>query len=90
MHAFTVTNVVDGDTFDVSPNWLWSGESGNRIRPTGYDAPEMGTIGGLAAKARLMQLIFGKTVELGSAYKIDRGRLVCDVYFQGRNLADYL
>jgi len=89
MHAFTVTNVVDGDTFDISPNWSWSGESGNRVRPTHYDAPEMRTIAGVAAKARLTQLILGKMVELGNAYKIDRGRLVCDVYFQGRNLADY-
>jgi len=89
MHAFTVTSIVDGDTFDVSPNWAWNRESGSRVRPTGYDAPEMGTIAGVAAKARLSQLILGKTVELGNAYKIDRGRLVCDVYFQGRNLAGY-
>ena len=28
-------------------------------------------------------------VNIAKAYKIDRGRLVCDVYFNGRNLADY-
>ncbi|RLB91134.1 MAG: thermonuclease family protein, partial [Deltaproteobacteria bacterium] len=38
---------------------------------------------------KLSNLILGKTVELGNAYRIDRGRLVCDVYYQGRNLADY-
>lgn len=25
--SFYVTNVVDGDTFDVSPNWKWNGGS---------------------------------------------------------------
>lgn len=89
MPMFKVTEIVDGDTFDVSPNWKWKGESGNRVRPTGYDAAEMGTTGGQAAKNKLSRLILGKQVELREAYKVDRGRLVCDVFFQGRNLADY-
>jgi len=89
MSAFTVTAIIDGDTFEVSPQWKWNGETGTRVRPTGYDAPEMDTYGGQAAKDKLSNLILGKTVELGNAYRIDRGRLVCDVYYQGRNLADY-
>lgn len=89
MPIFTVTLVIDGDTFDVTPNWQWSGVTGNRVRPTGYDAPELDTPGGHAAKEKLSKLILGKQVELGTAHKVDRGRLVCDVYFQGRNLADY-
>lgn len=43
MSEFTVVNVVDGDTFDVSPNWKWSGETGSRVRPTGFDAVEIGS-----------------------------------------------
>ena len=89
MAIFTVISVVDGDTFDVSPNWKWNEQTGSRVRPTGFDAPELSTYGGQAAKTKLSNLILGKQVELGSAYKIDRGRLVCDVFFQGRNLADY-
>jgi len=89
MSVFTVTAIIDGDTFEVSPQWKWNGETGTRVRPTGYDAPELHAYGGQAAKDKLSNLILGKTVELGNAYRIDRGRLVCDVYYQGRNLADY-
>jgi len=86
---FVVTSVVDGDTFDVSPQWRWNGSQGNRVRPTGYDAPELHAPGGQAAKEKLARLILGKQVDLRAACRIDHGRIVCDVYFQGRNLADY-
>ncbi len=89
MQTFQVVRVVDGDTFDVSPGWTWSGNSGNRIRPAGYDAAEVGAIGGAAATAKLSSLILGRSVQLGAAHTIDRGRLVCEVYFDGRNLTEY-
>jgi len=89
MRTFTVTSIIDGDTFDVTPQWQWNGQTGSRVRPTGYDAPEMGTYGGQAATDTLANLILGKRVELGKAYKIDRGRLVCEVYFRNKALAGY-
>jgi len=89
MSAFTVTSVIDGDTFIVSPNWKWNSESGDRVRPTGYNAPELHEYGGPAARDELARIIMGKQVDLRTAYKVDRGRLVCDVYISGRNLADY-
>lgn len=54
-----------------------------------YDAPEINTIAGQQAKQKLARLIQGKVVNLAKAHAIDRGRLVCDVYYNGRNLADY-
>lgn len=89
MPAFTVTQIIDGDTFAVSPNWNWNNQAGNRVRPAGYDAPETGTTGAAAATAKLRLLILNKRVELGPAYRLDRGRVVCEVYFQSRNLKDY-
>ncbi len=89
MAEFRVVNIVDGDTFDVSPQWRWNGSSGERVRPTGYDAPELPSLMGQTAKDKLTRLISGEMVELRAAYRIDRGRLVCDVYFKGNNLADY-
>lgn len=88
MALFTVSSVVDGDTFEVSGGWRWQGQSGTRVRPTGFDAPELSADGGRAAKQRLERLILGQQVELRTAYRIDRGRLVCDVYFRGANLAE--
>mgnify|MGYP000321243885 CR=1 FL=1 len=89
MSAFTVSAIIDGDTFEVSPQWKWNGETGTRVRPTGYDAPELHAYGGQAAKDKLSRLILREEVDLRTAYKVDRGRLVCDVYFRGKNLADY-
>ena len=89
MAKFTVIGIVDGDTFDVSPQWRWSDQAGSRIRPTGYDAPELNTLAGLIAKDKLSRLIVGKVVEIGSPHRIDRGRLVCDVFFNGKKLEEY-
>ncbi len=89
MAEFRVVRIIDGDTFDVSPEWKWNGQTGSRVRPAGYDAPELHEYGGQAAKDKLSKLIFGEQVELRSAYKIDHGRLVCEVYHRNRNLKDY-
>ena len=89
MAEFKVTEIVDGDTFDVSPGWRWKGQAGTRIRPAGYDAPELGTSAGQPAKNKLSHLLLGQRVALGDAYRVDRGRLVCEVYLNGKNLTAY-
>jgi endonuclease YncB( thermonuclease family) len=89
MAVFNVIQIIDGDTFDVSPKWRWNGQTGSRVRPAGYDAPEMRIYAGQIAKDKLSRLILGQNVQLGSGHRVDRGRLVCEVYFQGRNLAEY-
>ena len=90
MSPFTVTAVVDGNTFAVSPRWKWNDQSGNHIRPTGYHAPELHTYGGQAARGNLSRLILGRQVEIRTMYKIvEQSSLVCDVFFQDRYLADY-
>ena len=50
---FKVINVVDGDTFEVSPNWKWNGQVGNEVRPIGYDTPEKSSPEYQAAKDKL-------------------------------------
>ncbi len=87
--AFKVVNVIDGDTFDVLPPWKWEDQSGIRVRPTGYNTPEEGQSGYQNAKDKLRKLIFEKEVELKNLADIDYDRLICDVYFDGKNLADY-
>lgn len=89
MPAFKVTSIIDGDTFEVSPEWKWNGETGTRVRPAGYDAPELHTAKGQKAKDALSKLINGQQVELRIAYKVDRGRLVCEVFVGSRNLAEF-
>lgn len=89
MQTFKVTGIVDGDTFDVEPNWSFYGSSGSRVRPAGYDAPELGVLYGEAARIWLNNLLLNKTVQVGTMYRVDRGRLVCDVFLHGRNLAEH-
>ena len=84
-----VTNIVTADTFEVFPPWRWEGQSGIRVRPAGYNTPEGGQVGYQESKNKLRRLILEKEVELRNFDDIDYDRLVCDVYFNGRNLADY-
>lgn len=84
-----VIKIIDGDTFQVSPDWKWGFKFGDRVRPTGYDTPERGQAGFEEASLKLKKLILGKKVRLLNPIKLTYGRLLCQVYFQGRNLADF-
>ena len=64
MAMFTVSSIIDGDTLEVSGGWKWNGETGSRVRPTGYDAAELRASGGQAAKDKLQRLTLGKQIEL--------------------------
>lgn len=87
--TFKVTNIIDGDTFEVSPPWKWRDQSGIGVRPSGCNVPEEGQPGCTKAKNKLRHLILGKEVELKNFVDIDYGRLICDVYAEGKGLADY-
>ena len=87
--SFKVTKVIDGDTIEVSPNWKWNDKEENVVRANGYNTPEQGQPGYQAAKDKLANLILGKEVELKNPIRITYNRLLCDVYYNGKNLADY-
>lgn len=88
--SFNVKEVIDGDTFDVTPGWKWDGKEGDRIRIANLDAPELSEKGGQAAKTKLKNLIEGKDVELKNAVNLSYGRLVCDVYYNGKDVKNQL
>jgi endonuclease YncB( thermonuclease family) len=85
----TVTKIIDGDTFKISPDWSWGLRYGNIIRPTGYNTPERGESGYEEATLKLKNLISGQKVTLGRPLTLTYGRLLCAVYFKGRDLAEY-
>jgi len=87
--SFKVIRIIDGDTFEVSPNWQWENQEGNIVRPRGYDTPEEGQPGYKIAKDKLTKLILNKEVELKNPVKLTYSRLLCDVYYQGKRLAEY-
>jgi len=87
---FEVSEIVDGDTFKVKNGWEWNEKKGDTVRPTGYNTPEKWNPGYEQAKQRLEDLILDKKVDIKSAKIVDEwGRLVADVYYDGKNLADY-
>ena len=88
METFTVTAVIDGNTFEVSPKWEYGDDTGERVQAVGYDAPKAGKRA-MAAEQKLSILLQNKKVELGEVQGVERGRLVCEAYFEGRNLASY-
>lgn len=90
MAEFTVSEIIDGDTFKVKEGWKWNQRTGDTVRPTGYNTPEENERGYEEAKRRLSNLILNEKVDIKNAQTIDDwGRLVADVYYKGKNLADY-
>ena len=75
-----VTQVVDGDTFDMSvarTNNPRAYSGSERIRLANANAPETGTPGGAAATSRLQQQIAGRGVHCDVRARDTFGRLVC-------------
>ena len=89
MSAFRVTSIIYENTLEASSDWKWNGETGTRVRPVGYNTRGLHTTKGQKSKDALSKLINGQQVELRTAYKVDRGRLVCEVFIGGRNLAEF-
>ena len=85
-----VTNIVTADTFEVFPPWRWEGQSGIKVRVAGIVAPIEGEVGYEKAKAKLKSAVEGREVELMNETGVDYDKLVCDVYVDGKNVADYL
>lgn len=71
-----VTEVVDGDTFQLA--------SGKRVRLMGVNAPEYERCGGKEAKLELEKLISGQKVELGEEVTEAYGRSLALVYLKGK------
>ena len=87
--TFNVTKVIDGDTFTVNPEWKWNNQTGDTVRPAGYNTPEKGEKGHTEATNKLKKLIEGKDVELENPVKLTYGRLLCDVIIDGKNLKSF-
>jgi len=89
--AFKVTEVVDVDTLKVSPNWNLGDKKGDIVIADGYNPPEQGRPDYQSAKEKLEKLIleFNGIVDLVDPIRIINGRLLCDVYIGGTNLASF-
>ncbi len=85
-----VANVLTADTFEVFPPWRWEGQSGIKVKVAGIEALYEGEVGYARAKEKLKSVVEGREVELRNEKEVDYDKLVCDVYVDGKNVADYL
>lgn len=83
-----VCRIIDGDTFEVSEPWVWRSRTGTKIRPKGYDTPEVDEPGYEEAKRRLNDLILNEIVEI-TPLRFSFNRLLAIVTYKGKDLADY-
>lgn len=88
MPTFYVQRVIDGDTISVTPDWIYGGRQGDRVRLAGVYAPELAAPGGIEAKSRLEKKVGGKAVTLRNIQGFSYGRLVCDVYVGNRKVTN--
>lgn len=84
-----IIQVIDGDTFKITPKWKAFNKTGSFIRPTGYNTPERGKVGFIETRSKATKLLLNKKIEIKNPIKMDRARLLCDVYFKGKELRYY-
>lgn len=90
MSEFIVSEVIDGHTFKVKNGWKWNDKRGDTIWDSGYNTPEKEEERYEGEKQKLVNLILGKKVDIKNSQTIDEwGRLVADVCYKDKNLAEY-
>lgn len=76
-----VVGITDGDTITVKKNY-----TSYKIRLSEIDAPERKQSFGTAAKIKLSEKIFGKNIVFEGNKKDRYGRIVAEVFYNGRNI----
>lgn len=86
----TVTNVVDGDTVDVTVDLGFKVTTAQRLRLAGVDTPERNQAGFNEAKAFTEAMIGGKLVSI-KTHKVSKfGYYLADIYVDGKNVSQEL
>jgi hypothetical protein len=86
----TVTDVLQGNTFKVAPQWMSADNmNGEIVCINGYNCPAQGQPGFDEARQQLEDLILGKEIELTNPVKTTKGQLVCDVLVGGENITTH-
>ena len=83
-----VTEVMDGESFRVNPDWSVDGERGDIVLMRDHAAPPLGTGAGEAFKQRLEELVLHRTVEVLNPVCVSHGIVEADVFISGQNMAE--
>ncbi|MGE7191758.1 thermonuclease family protein [Lysinibacillus fusiformis] len=89
-HNAVCTNVVDGDTLDVSIDVGFDFQTSQRLRLYGFNTPERNEPGYLEAKQFVLDTCYLKPVQITTYKKDSFGRWISIVYVDGQNLNEWL
>ena len=85
---FKVTDIIDGNTIEVSPQWKWNDKIGNVVKVLGYPTPDEQTTP--FVKNKLSTLILNKDIDLKNPTTINiNNQILAYVYLNGINIASY-
>jgi hypothetical protein len=85
-----ISEVLNGNTFKVSPEWLWDFNEGDTVKALGYRTPQNSQTEFEKAVRKMKKLLLGKTVELANPVNLtEEGQLLCDVLVDGKNVAEF-
>lgn len=89
-YAAKVVRVIDGDTIVAGVVQIDGGTREEHIRFAGINAPERKTAEGKRARARVVELIDGKEIEITTTGARNWRRLVATVFVGGTNVCELL
>jgi hypothetical protein len=72
---YTVTEIIDSQSFTVSPEWVWAGRYGNCVRIVTSDTPK-DSFAEILATRKLQSELIGAKIGLNEWAVDGQGRLV--------------
>ena len=91
MAFFTVVDIINGNTIQVQPGWVWGNSKGDLVQINGY---KLSSQYDSFAKNKLITLIKGKQIELKNATVVSKDSnnievIFCSVFLNEIDVSQY-
>lgn len=87
MATFSVKNIIDGNTIEITPNWKWGENSGSTVKIAGYNPPNATNAAFTVSK--LNTLLMGKPIELKNPTEVSTNIITCHVFLNEVDISKY-
>jgi hypothetical protein len=74
-----IRKIIDEDTLEIEPAWVWNDCSGNTIKLDSETIP---------AKQTIEELLNEAEIELRYPILLENGSLACEIFIDGENIKD--
>ena len=89
--AFTIKSILNFNTIEVIPTWVWGENKGNKVKI--FRLEDNNAVNSKMTELftrRLSELLSGKTVELRNPQKvIGEDTIECELFLEGVNVVNY-